>query len=93
MDGVGKKSDPFIVVSKANDPLKITLYRSEVIKQTLDPDFKVFEVPLTGFTNIDKDKLRFEMYAICIDIFNQGFCHCEICFGWRPEFAESSDLW
>lgn len=60
--GIGKKSDPFFVI-EANKRLKsgkvskraplITIYRSEVIKQDLNPKWQPFDLDLTYIGGLD----------------------------------------
>jgi len=44
MDGIGKKSDPYFVLSTHINGKELIIYRSEIIKNDLDPAFKPFEV-------------------------------------------------
>jgi hypothetical protein len=44
MDGLGKKSDPYFVLSTQINGKELIIYRSEIVKDDLDPMFKPFEV-------------------------------------------------
>ena len=55
------KSDPFLLLyntSKEGNPT-LSVYKSEVIKNTLDPNFKVFQLPLA---DIGQGKIRIEIW-------------------------------
>lgn len=53
--GPGQKSDPFFVVSGRPPGAKgnVTIYRSEVIKQNLNPDWASFVINLEDVGGID----------------------------------------
>ena len=55
------KSDPYILLYKTGKEGNPTLsvYKSEVIKNTLDPSFKIFQIPLA---DIGEEKIRIEVW-------------------------------
>ena len=58
------KSDPFIEIYRSTESNKyILVHRSEFIKNTLDPDWKPFEISMRSLCNGDDDRdLRFDVY-------------------------------
>ena len=63
MDWFGK-SDPFLEIHRSTESNQyILVHRTEVIKKTLDPDWKEFKLSLRSLTNGDDDRdLRFDVY-------------------------------
>ena len=58
------KSDPFIEIFRSTESNKyILVHRTEVIKNTLDPDWRQFEISARSLSNSDDERdLRFDVY-------------------------------
>merc|ERR1719242_1309786 len=58
------KSDPFIEILRSTESNKyILVHRTEFIKNTLDPDWRPFEISARSLSNGDDDRdLRFDVY-------------------------------
>ena len=58
------KSDPYLVISRGNpDGSWSTVHRTEVIKNTLTPTWRVFSIRIQTLCNGDYDRqLKFECY-------------------------------
>ncbi|CAB4000097.1 copine-3-like isoform X2, partial [Paramuricea clavata] len=51
------KSDPYLVISKQlPDGTKVVVHKTEVCKNTLNPSFKMIEMPITELCNADYDR-------------------------------------
>jgi hypothetical protein len=63
MDWFGK-SDPYLEIHRSTESNQyILVHRTEVIKKTLDPDWKSFKLSLRTVSNGDDDRdLRFDVY-------------------------------
>eukprot|EP00835_Amoeboradix_gromovi_P005715 NODE_569_length_6602_cov_0.189143.p2 type:complete len:384 gc:universal NODE_569_length_6602_cov_0.189143:3251-2100(-) len=53
------KSDPYLLIYKANKDGNVKVHKSEIIKNTLDPIFKSFDLPLS---EIGENKVRIECW-------------------------------
>jgi len=64
------KSDPFLAISRVNEDNSYTLvHRTEVVKRSLNPDWRTFTVPLVKLCNGDKQRsLKLE----CLDWDDDG---------------------
>ena len=52
-----QQSDPYVIMSRPSDAGVMTVFhKTEIIKKTLDPTFKPFEVSLSAFCNGDYDR-------------------------------------
>lgn len=57
------KSDPFFVVSKEDGAKFLSVYKSEVIKKTLDPKWKGFQIPIRELCNADYERpIKIEVF-------------------------------
>ncbi|KAK2834429.1 hypothetical protein Q7C36_015130 [Tachysurus vachellii] len=58
------KSDPFLVFSRSNEDGTYTIcHKTEVIKNTLDPVWQAFKIPVRALCNGDSDRaIRIEVY-------------------------------
>lgn len=50
------KSDPFVVISRANNRDWTVVHRTEVVKNTLNPIWKPFEIPVSVLCNGNHDR-------------------------------------
>uniref|UniRef100_A0A4W3J2S6 Copine-2 n=1 Tax=Callorhinchus milii TaxID=7868 RepID=A0A4W3J2S6_CALMI len=67
------KSDPYLEFYKQEEDGKwMLVHRTEVIKNTLDPVWKTFSLPLVSLCNGDIDKTAERLKILCYDYDNDG---------------------
>ena len=64
-DYFGKNNDPYIIISKLmEDGTWANVHKTEVIKETLNPDWRPFSMPVASLTGSSPDrKLRFQCHG------------------------------
>ncbi|XP_037075271.1 copine-8-like [Pollicipes pollicipes] len=91
------KSDPFLAISRVNEDNSYTVvHRTEVVKRSLNPDWRSFTVPLVKLCNGDKQRsLRLE----CLDWDNDGShdsigaCHANVARLVQPASAAAPNTY
>jgi hypothetical protein len=52
----GSKSDPFMTVSRVKGSGEVVVYKSEVLRKTVDPQWRPFTVPVQALCNNDYER-------------------------------------
>ena len=64
-----RKRNPFLIVSKYVESDYVATYQTEVIRDTYDPNWKKFSVPISSFCNGDEDRT---IKIVCSDWRSDG---------------------
>eukprot|EP01125_Pyxidicula_operculata_P016134 TRINITY_DN5524_c0_g1_i1.p1 TRINITY_DN5524_c0_g1~~TRINITY_DN5524_c0_g1_i1.p1 ORF type:complete len:3569 (+),score=897.31 TRINITY_DN5524_c0_g1_i1:81-10787(+) len=92
MDGPLAKCDPFFKITRYDSTISKnrTVYRSEVIKKSLSPEWKEFELPIRGFISSMTDPIEIDVYDWDVDGTHDFMGKCKInlrtlTFSWAEE--------